>query len=138
MRIDASNITSIVYYLCNEVRINCVVWYALIAWQHCARLGRVLTRSNQLCKNCIVTMQRLRSELGLVHSQPIPALSIYQAVRQCRGYTVTQAAQRIGITQRAWSRREVKEKYRASELVGLYRMSGLSPAKFLKLLEKCR
>jgi len=83
-------------------------------------------------------MQRLRSNLGRTHAQAVPLASIYQAVRMLRGYTPAHAARSIGITQRAWSRREVKEKYRASELIGLYRMSGLSPANFLKLLEKCR
>ena len=83
-------------------------------------------------------MQKLRSVSGRAHQQPMPTGNLYREVRLLVGYTVTHAARSIGITQRAWSRREIKEKYRADELIGLYRMSGLSPANFLKLLEKCR
>jgi transcriptional regulator with XRE-family HTH domain len=83
-------------------------------------------------------MQRLRTNGGRTHAEPMPDHSLYREVRMLRGYTVTQAANRIGITQRAWSRRERNERHRVSEVVGLYRMSELSLRNYMKLLEKCR
>lgn len=83
-------------------------------------------------------MQKLRTPLGATHAKAVPVYSLYRELRGMLGYTQLGCAQRIGITRVAWQRRERKEVYRADELIGLYRMSGLSPTNFLKLLEKCR
>ncbi len=83
-------------------------------------------------------MQKLRTLTGARHSRPLALCNLYREIRLILGYTQLGCANRIGVTRVTWQRRERKEVYRAEELIGLYRMSGLSPANFLKLLEKCR
>ena len=83
-------------------------------------------------------MQRLRTVGGGMHCRSYVDRNVYVQVRALLGYTQLQSAQRIGISRRAWQGRERTESYRADELIGLYRLSRLSPANFLKLLEKCR
>ena len=83
-------------------------------------------------------MQRLRTYFGPVHNRPLPDYNAYKEVRLLLADTPTGIATRVGMTMRSWCKRERKEAYRADELIGLYRLSRLSPANFLKLLEKCR